>query len=292
MTLAPSTVCGHDVRQMLALYPCSACALEAMPAEERELQVWLDTPLGDIPDPERKRTRKTAEEADPEAKRRMAEALAWVAAYRGTWGLPLDIRADPKWGTKYMRLSDRQVEVLLAAKARDAERSQAAADWATITPGAPEAMGYIIDHAEGNEFFTSLLGSFTRFGRLTDNQLAAVLRQMPATAPTAAPDSPQPVAATSVTDGMYRVGEVIYKVQRAVHGSKQLYAKRLTVDGDRGTFEYEQGAIRRLRPEHRMTVEEAAAFGKLYGVCCVCGRTLTDETSIERGIGPICAEKV
>lgn len=32
-------------------------------------------------------------------------------------------------------------------------------------------------------------------------------------------------------------------------------------------------------------------FGKATGVCCICGRTLTNEESVNRGIGPICAEK-
>jgi hypothetical protein len=35
----------------------------------------------------------------------------------------------------------------------------------------------------------------------------------------------------------------------------------------------------------------AVAFGKRYGACSVCGRTLENEESINRGIGPICAEK-
>lgn len=36
--------------------------------------------------------------------------------------------------------------------------------------------------------------------------------------------------------------------------------------------------------------QAAVAFGKAWGVCTVCGRTLTDDQSIARGIGPICAE--
>lgn len=32
----------------------------------------------------------------------------------------------------------------------------------------------------------------------------------------------------------------------------------------------------------------AIAYGKQYGICCVCSRELTDPKSIERGIGPIC----
>ena len=35
----------------------------------------------------------------------------------------------------------------------------------------------------------------------------------------------------------------------------------------------------------------AVAYGKAFGVCAVCGLTLTNDKSMERGIGPICAEK-
>jgi hypothetical protein len=36
--------------------------------------------------------------------------------------------------------------------------------------------------------------------------------------------------------------------------------------------------------------QAAIAFGKEFGVCSICSRTLTDPDSIERGIGPICAD--
>ena len=35
----------------------------------------------------------------------------------------------------------------------------------------------------------------------------------------------------------------------------------------------------------------AIAYGKRFGSCAVCGRTLTDGESIDRGIGPVCADK-
>lgn len=38
-------------------------------------------------------------------------------------------------------------------------------------------------------------------------------------------------------------------------------------------------------------VDAAKRIGLLTGHCCVCGRTLTNEGSIEEGIGPICAGK-
>ena len=99
--------------------------------------------------------------------------------------------------------------------------------------------------------------------------------------------APQTERQIMVTEGMYRMDGKVYRVQVGVHGSGRLYAKVLQGK----TFEYERGAIFRLRPEHRMTLDDAAAFGRLYGQCCVCGRTLTDEVSIANGIGPVCAGK-
>lgn len=93
--------------------------------------------------------------------------------------------------------------------------------------------------------------------------------------------------APEITEGMYVLDGEIYKVQRAVHGSGNLYAKHLTPSG----FEYAAGVVRRLAGARPLTIEEAKAYGALYGTCAVCGRTLTDEDSIAAGIGPVCASK-
>lgn len=100
--------------------------------------------------------------------------------------------------------------------------------------------------------------------------------------------------AVKIEDGMYVLDGTIYKVQHAVHGSGKQYAKRLVpgAPGERATFEYAPGMVRKLRPEHRMTMDQAKEFGELYGTCCQCGRVLTNEDSIEAGIGPICASKL
>lgn len=93
-------------------------------------------------------------------------------------------------------------------------------------------------------------------------------------------------------DGMYRTPEGdIYKVQIAIYGSGRPYAKKLVQQED-GSFRFvkEDGAVERLTPEMKMTPEQAQEFGRLYGVCCRCGRTLTDEESIAYGIGPKCRE--
>lgn len=102
----------------------------------------------------------------------------------------------------------------------------------------------------------------------------------------------------NITEGMWKIGEQIYKVQRAIHGSGHLYAKVLVKHGagdrleDGWSFERAYGAMKDLREKGEpLTLEEAKAFGKLYGVCCRCGITLTDEESIDAGMGPICAGK-
>lgn len=94
-------------------------------------------------------------------------------------------------------------------------------------------------------------------------------------------------SASAISDGMYLMDGRVFKVQIAKQGSGNLYAKELI----NGSFVYSPGTIRQLRPEHRMSLEQAKEYGKLYGVCCNCGRDLTDEGSIEAGIGPICAKK-
>jgi len=47
--------------------------------------------------------------------------------------------------------------------------------------------------------------------------------------------------------------------------------------------------MRNLRPEFKMTLEEAQAFGIATGICCVCASPLTDPRSVAIGIGPVCA---
>lgn len=103
-----------------------------------------------------------------------------------------------------------------------------------------------------------------------------------------------PEAKRIVEDGMYQTPDgTILKVQIAHHGSGNLYAKQLFINPEtkKATFRYAAGALRELTPEMRMTLEQAKAFGRLYGVCCKCGAILTDEQSIADGIGPICGSK-
>lgn len=104
--------------------------------------------------------------------------------------------------------------------------------------------------------------------------------------------TPAPARKVPAPEGMHAYGGMIWKVQAAVNGSGRVYAKALEEDGDGGwTFTYVPGAVRNLSERTLLSLDEAKKFGALYGTCCVCARTLTNEESIAAGIGPICAEK-
>lgn len=96
-----------------------------------------------------------------------------------------------------------------------------------------------------------------------------------------------------VEEGIYKVRESIYKVLRAVHGSGHLYVKKLELVGGKGSFKKAPAGSMTLvsREGTKLTTEQAKEFGDLYGVCCCCGRALTDEESIRLGVGPICRKK-
>jgi hypothetical protein len=257
------------------------------------VRAMYDAPLTGIVG---ERTRAASSKADmsPEAvaarklaKAREFEAVAYVREYTGSWGLPLDIRASEKWGTKYMKLTERQVDALLSGKARDVERE--AARVAALATAAVDPLLVWLAKPEtwkASSFLASLASQARRFG-LSPRQREVAQRIMDEQSARPAASG---VAVEPVTEGMYRTPEdVIYKVVKAVHGSGRLYAQRLEIEGNSGRFEYAGGAIRSLRAEWKMTLEQAKAFGSLYGFCVRCGATLTDDVSIKAGIGPVCA---
>lgn len=90
-----------------------------------------------------------------------------------------------------------------------------------------------------------------------------------------------------IEEGMYVLNGEIFKVYTTREG--HLTTKQLV----EGKFEYTgQRPLNSIKSEHRMTLDEAKAYGKLTSTCCQCGRKLTDETSIAEGIGPRCSGKI
>lgn len=89
------------------------------------------------------------------------------------------------------------------------------------------------------------------------------------------------------SEGIYLNQQGVFKLYTTQSG--YLFAKKLQQDG---TWVGVPGAANKLRPETKMTLEQAKHYGKMYGMCMACGRTLTDEDSIAAGIGPVCAGKM
>ena len=145
-----------------------------------------------------------------------------------------------------------------------------------------------------------------KIDNLTKAQASEVINRLKATTPlvAAAPVAATTAAPERVTEvGMYRnaAGD-IFKVQKSKQ-SGNLYAKALVQIGGKRMvddteevvsfeFQYSAGAVYGLTPAMRMSLEDAKAFGIRYGVCCVCGITLKDATSVALGIGPVCGGRV
>lgn len=118
---------------------------------------------------------------------------------------------------------------------------------------------------------------------LTKRAASARIEELKQSPRTAAPEPQRPA------DGVYYADTdgtiIIYKVKTSGQGNA--YAVQLDRDG---SWVYcGQRPFAALKP---LDLDTARQFGQLYGMCGVCGRTLTDETSIAAGIGPVCAGKL
>lgn len=103
-----------------------------------------------------------------------------------------------------------------------------------------------------------------------------------------------------VGPGVYRRDDLEIFVVKWNRARTAVYSKRLVeVAGERLNeddervkvdFEYDPEALRTLRPEHHMTLEQARPFLIRYTNCMVCGVTLRAAISVERSIGPVCVK--
>lgn len=189
------------------------------------------------------------------------------------------------------------------------------ANWAWNYPEAPaEAQAKMTEQAVGgriNELLafslgTAREGSEYAYQPLTEagaNALIGWLHTLPKKSgeamvkiPGINVSVPAKAETKELEDGMYRdSANVIFKVYHTQRGFQ--VAKRLCADGNEdGTstvwFEYEgKRPLARLNASMRMSYEEMKQFGAVYGSCCVCSKTLTDELSVALGIGPICGNR-
>ena len=210
-------------------------------------------------------------------------------------------------------------EAAARAKQRETDKLAArVAEWQVAHPAESEWMSEAA--GRGFEFASSLLESLNKFGSLTEKQLAAVQKCVASSnerkAQWAAERAAREAAAPAVDSARL---EQSFQTARA----KGLKWPRITMNDmvikPAGVESKNAGAlyvtehgqylgkvaggrflkVRECRPEQEAQVVAlindprgaAEAYGRLTGCCCVCNRELTDPVSVERGIGPVCAER-
>lgn len=107
-------------------------------------------------------------------------------------------------------------------------------------------------------------------------------------APGTAQDAPK---ADLVPVGFYSKEGIVYKVREGKADPSRRYALAFQVTGAKGGYAFAKGAMAKLTLADKLTLAEAARMGHQTGCCCICGRELTDPSSIAMGIGPVCIEK-
>lgn len=164
-----------------------------------------------------------------------------------------------------------------------------------------------------NEFAESLVSQFEKRGDLTVRQIDAANRMIAKTHATrAAKIASAPTVDLSAISAMFRtaldsglrrpkyraLGLVISLAPESGVNAGALYVKtdynayrgKITVDHVYRAVDDHDGRVAKSLAEIAKNPKEVAAnYGKLYGECSCCGRTLTDPVSVENGIGPICA---
>lgn len=180
--------------------------------------------------------------------------------------------------------------------------------WAEQNPAAYE---WIVNNADTNTFAGSLHQSLHKWGRLTDRQLLAVMGAIARAtiAATKAENAPtvsvEPIevafakaSAAGVARPKLRLGEFVFSPAPLTgKNPNAIYVKHS--DGNylgkiAGSRLFTVAAV---SPEVEGEIvavaadplNAAIAYGKRYGKCAVCARTLTDPESIDRGVGAICA---
>lgn len=177
---------------------------------------------------------------------------------------------------------------------------------------------YLYEKARTSNFAASLVQFFDSRGYLTSNQLAAATRMMTEDSAKATHQAAPVQSHTVQVDALERAFEKAKAsglkwpritlrsvvVKPAGANSKNPGALYVTTTGEDKTYlgKVLRGQFTKSWDCSPAQAEEVAALlqdpkgaaeghGRLTGNCCICSRPLTNKESVDRGIGPICAEK-
>jgi hypothetical protein len=168
------------------------------------------------------------------------------------------------------------------------------------------ANAWLRANANRSEFAASLNAALHQYGTLTPNQLAAVERAIERDAAHAAAKAAAPVLRLDRLHAVMQRHAKFYAGKLTLarkNGDQLVWIKH--ADAERVIGKLDNGVLTLWnRPGVDMEyvgdmlaefehdpLAAAKRFGKLAGRCCSCGRDLTNDGSIEEGIGPICATK-
>jgi hypothetical protein len=186
----------------------------------------------------------------------------------------------------------------------------------------PAVAAWLESHQLKSDFAASLLQQCRWKGQLSERQIGAVENcirrdeQQKLRDQAVAAKAPVDIAKLEATfqvakdhginQPKLRLGLYLFKVASALGNNAGAIWVTLAAKNEFGEREY-LGKIKdgRFQPSRACTAEQAAeiedvaahpaeaakAYGQRTGMCCVCGRTLTKNESIDAMIGPICAEK-
>jgi len=179
----------------------------------------------------------------------------------------------------------------------------------------PDVHQWLVASAPTFDFAASLLAGLKKYGSLTDKQLAAVnkcinkkkqsatdAKKREANAVTVEVSRIKEAFDTATSNGLkhpkLRLRDFVFSLAPATGvNAGAIYVK----EGETYLGKIVEGKLIRSRDcddDAESKIVEAVAdpeaaavaHGKQTGSCSCCGRELTDPNSIERGIGPICAE--
>lgn len=208
-------------------------------------------------------------------------------------------------GVRQFRTSPetRQANRDRAQARKQAKADQQAADVQAWLDANPERAAFL---QQDWEFPRSLREGLHKWGSLTDNQIAAIDRCLAKQADKAAARKSQvsDLDLSEVPAGLYAVpgGDTRLKVRidkptrgkwagwvfvkdGAEYGSGTRYGSQRPGENYGGQI------VDQLRAIASDPLEASKAYGRLVGVCGVCGRKLENEDSVAAGIGPVCAGK-
>lgn len=195
--------------------------------------------------------------------------------------------------------------------AADRAVRKADASLAAFAEDNPERHAWMVEKAPTFGFAASMIQAVRSYGSLTTNQLGAVDRMIAADRQRAAAQAAQAAKPAPAVDRLPALHEVMQRHAKFYAGDltlarkngdqlvwiKHRDAERVVGKLDNGVLTLwnrgvDNDAIRAVLVEFEgAPLQTAMKYGRLSGLCCSCGRDLTDEGSIEAGIGPVCARK-